>query len=240
MAKRPAKWIVCYIDSGKLHLLEKDLSQQPKYRSVKAYIPTVKVLKKKFKNKNHFEDVPLLFNYGFFEVPEYFIYNPWFLDTLKQDIRAIYGFVRDSSRINYDDGRILPYGKKLLAQNPSHVALASTQEIATIMAAENEGSMYSAKDIEKLRVGAVVTLHTYPFEGLQAKIVAIDPRKKEVEVTLLLQTHLSKIRVSFDNVFYTIYKSEYMNTAMKEQSIEEINTTLKYAKRRKKGLEDTD
>src|SRR5690606_34035011 len=59
------------------------------------YIPTVKVLKKVFKGKNHFEFEPLLFNYGFFKVDYDDACNPDFLMELRSRISAIYGWVKD-------------------------------------------------------------------------------------------------------------------------------------------------
>lgn len=214
MARRPSNWVVAYIDSKKLKLLERDLSKHPKYRLIKAYIPTIKVLKKQFKGEDHFDEIPLLFNYGFFEVPEYFIPNSHFLDMMFKDIECIYGWVKNPANFN--------------KKNPNNIALASTEEIERVVNKHKSSSIHSADDIKSLQIGQLIILQGYPFEGLTAEVVAININKKEVEVRLLLQTHMNVVKVSFDNVFYTIYKSQYMNTEMREKSLDEMQHNSKY------------
>lgn len=221
MPKRPIKWVIAYIDSSKIHLLERDLGRHRKYRLVRVYIPKVKVLKKKFKGKEYFDEVPLLFNYGFFEVPEYFIPNPHFLEQMQKDIECIYAWVKDpavdiqlNSRLSY-------------RQNPKALALTDAETIYNLALEQEEKSIYSSKDVQKLVPGKIITLAGYPFDGLDAEVIQVDEKRKEVEVRLLLGNLTNKIKVSFDNVFYTIYKSEYMNTSMKETSLEDIEEKRK-------------
>ena len=205
MARRPSTWVICYINSSKLNTLQEDLSQFRKYKQIKAYIPMVRVLKKQFKNKKHYDEIPLLFNYGFFEVPSYFIYNPHFLDMMKKDIGAIYAWVRNPG--------------KTIEINPNWIATASSQEIQNLVLQQEDNSIRSGVDTDKLGPGSIVTLSGYPFDGLQAEIIEIDPKKKEVLVSLLLENSMTdRVKVDFDNIYWTIYKSEYMNTGMKEKS----------------------
>lgn len=205
MARRPSTWVICYINSAKLDTLDQDLAQFTKYKQVKAYIPMVKVLKKQFKNKKHYDEVPLLFNYGFFEVPKYFIYNPHFLDMMKKDIGAIYAWVRNPG--------------KTIELNPNWIATASSNEIKNLVLQQEDNSIRSGEDVKHLGPGKIVTLSGYPFDGLQAEIIEVDTQKKEVYVRLLLESSMTdRVKVDFDNIYYTIYKSEYMNTGMKEKS----------------------
>ena len=205
MAARPSTWVICYINSAKLKFLDEELSQFPKYKQITAYIPMVKVLKKQFKNQKHYDEVPLLFNYGFFEVPSYFIYNPHFLDMMKKDISAIYAWVRNPGLT--------------IEINPNWIATASSKEIMNLVLQQEDNSIRSGKDVEDLGVGSTVTLSGYPFDGLQAEIVEIDKKKKEVWVKLDLESSMTnRVKVDFDNIFFTVYKSDYMNTAMKEKS----------------------
>jgi hypothetical protein len=226
MAKRPSKWVICYIDASNLRFLKRDLSRFPKYRLIKVYIPTVKILTKQFKGRSIFEEVPLLFNYGFFEVPNYFIYNPHFLDKMKKEIRCIYGWVKDPANTIQEKPKLRLDYKNANSENPNGVALATTEEIVTLMDLATEGSTFAKEDVNKLRPGIIVVLKGYPFEGLNAEIIAVDDKKKEVEVRLLLETHMSHIKLSFDNVFYSVYHSEYMNVPMREESIEVIRQKM--------------
>lgn len=226
MARSPHKWVICYIDIKKMHLLSVDLRKQAKYESVRSYIPEVKVLKKKLKGKNHFDKLPLLFNYGFFKVPKYFIPNPYFLEQMKKDIRCIYGWVMDPlAKSNHQP--VLEYGKYSL-YNPMGVALATDEEMAKIKVAETTQSIYTAKDIDTLYIGKQIILKKYPFEGLPAEIYSIDKHKKEVMVKLMLDTPLSgkPIRVAFENIFWSVYQT-YLNPEPKEESIEDLRMRYK-------------
>jgi hypothetical protein len=220
MAKEPIEWVICYIDASKIDWLTRDLLIYPKYRLITAYIPTVKILKKTFKGKNHYQEVPLLFNYGFFKVPRYFVWNPHFLEQMKKDIKCIYGWVKDPISLSNIE-------KPWKQHNPSGYALASSKEISRIIANQEVETIYSKGEIDKLKKGDIITLSGYPFEGLNAEILSIDKTKKEVEVKLLLETFMQNIKVSFDNIFYTIYRANYMNTEMRERSLEEIQERVK-------------
>ena len=95
MAKAPVVWISAYVSSKHIASLENDLKKSPIYRGVRVFIPMVTVLNKRHKGKDHFEEIPFLFNYGFFRVPKYFLPNSHLLRQMKTDITAIYGWVTD-------------------------------------------------------------------------------------------------------------------------------------------------
>lgn len=226
MAKAPSKWVICYIDQDNLHLLSTDLRKQPKYQSVRAYIPCIQILKKKLKGKHHFDNVPLLFNYGFFEVPKYFIPNPYFLEQMKKDIRCIYGWVTDPLAKSKTQP-LLDYAKYCL-YNPMGVAVASDKEMRRVRKAEANKSIYTEKDVDTLYVGKQIILRKYPFADIPAEIVEIDKNKKEVKVKLLLDTPISSkpISVSFENIFWSVYQT-YLDPKPKEESIEDIKIKFK-------------
>src|SRR5882757_7780452 len=92
-------WVVAYIDSTFISSVEKELSKFEIYREIEAYIPTVKVLKKTFKGKQTWEEVPLLFNYGFFKIPRKFAVHHKFLEDLKNNISCIYAWVKDPVKV---------------------------------------------------------------------------------------------------------------------------------------------
>lgn len=224
MAKRPSRWAIAYIDSTNLHYLPSDLRKHPKYRMVEAYIPTISILKKKLKGKSHFEEVPLLFNYGFFCVPKYFIPNSYFLDEMKTDIRCIYAWVLDpvvlKTKVSSDE--------IIGLYNPKGVALAKDNEIENLRMQEKVQSIYSAKDIDTLFEGKVIVLKKYPFENLPATICKIDPIQKKVQVRLNLDTPMAEkpITVSFENIFYSAYET-HKDFDMKEESIDAIRKKYK-------------
>lgn len=220
MAKEPSRWVICYINISLLHHLSMDLRKYPKYRVVEAYIPTVSILKKQLKGKSHYEKVPLMFNYGFFKVPKYFIPNPHFLYQMEKDVKCIFGWVKDPL-LKYKKKPILEYGATL--HNPENIAIASDDEMQELRNQERNQAIYSAQDIDTLYPGRLIILKKYPFENLPAEIVEIDRAKKEVKVKLQLDTSLSEkpIKVSFDNIFYSVYLN-YLDLEMKERSIEDV------------------
>ncbi len=223
MAKHPAVWVVTYINIDRLHTLSRDLYKYSKYKTIEAFIPKVKILKKKFKGKNHYEEVPLMFNYGLFRVPKYFIPNPYFLTEMKRDIECLYNFLINQSANT--KASVMYYGEFLY--NPMGVAIVKDEDVANLARLSKAQSIYTAKDLDTLYPGKIIILHGYPFDNIRAEIIQIDTHKKEVEVRLLLSTAMSKVRVSFDNIFYTIYQSQYLDSAMKEQSLEELTRKKK-------------
>lgn len=234
MAKSATKWVICYIDATKLHLLSVDLRKHEKYRKVESYIPSIDILKKKLKGKTQFETVPLLFNYGFFKVPKYFIPNPHFLEEMKKDIRCLYAWVQDplaKSMIK----PVLEYRPGYL-YNPMGVALAKDHEIRNIKEHEKTKTIYTDKDIDTLYENKIIMLQKYPFDNLPAAIIKIEKEKKRVWVKLLIDTPLASkpIAVAFENIFYTVYQSSYLNLEMKEESVE----TMKNKFKKQEGYEE--
>lgn len=209
-------WIIAYIDSTKIEHVVKDLRKKSIYRDIIAYIPTVRILQKKVKNQEIFEYVPLLFNYGFFKIPLPLACNEDFLIGLKQNIQCIFGWVKDSAKTI--KSQIEDEGE---SYNPQ-VALATERDIANMLLSEEESSIYSAKDLEGLTIGNTITLRGYPFENINAEIISINHNKKQVKVKLELDSILKEVTVSFDNIFYTVYRAHDGDKEMRETSLESL------------------
>lgn len=193
-------WLIAYVNAEHIGRVNKELS---KFDGIEAYIPTIKILKKNFKNKPHFEYVPLLFNYGFFKIPKHMAYNQDFLAKLKDQISCIYGWVKDTSKMEV-------YARSTAKEKKDNapVGIATEQEIVELLKIQEDLTIFNSKQLETLGPGSWITLQGYPFEGVQAEIKSIDYKRKKVEVCLdTVDTGLlSKVIVNFENVFYTIYK----------------------------------
>jgi hypothetical protein len=227
MAKEPVVWAIAFISPKKMFTVERDLLKHSnRYKGVKAYIPVVKIMTKQVKGKQHFETVPMLFNYAFFKIPKYYIPNPAFLEKMKKDVECIINWVKDPS-ISKEKG----YFTMDKLYNPTGVALASQKDIDNLREREKGKTFYTASDIKSLKEGATITLHTYPFEGLPAEIIKVNEDQGYVTVRLLLETSLQVIKVKFENVFFTIYKDVYLEDKMREEYIDEM-------KARNKGVGD--
>lgn len=244
MAKEPIVWVIAYISPKQMFTVERDLLKHKKYNIVTAYIPQVKILVKQIKGKKHFQTVPLLLNYGFFKVPKYFVPNAHYLEKMKKDLECIVNWVKDPG-ITKDKGMFTM--DKL--HNPLGVALASNKEINRIREAEKNQTFYTAEDIQTLYPGKIITLHTYPFDGLPAEIQEINEKQKYVRVKLLLETSMKIIKVSFENIFFTVYQDKYLNEneGMRETYIDELSSRHKnienvihgnYERNRQKGMEE--
>lgn len=210
-------WLIAYIDTSKVPLLVKDLNKSNQFSEIEAYVPTVKVLKKQFKGKDIFDEVPLLFNYGFFKVPRVWAINVDLLAKLKADITCIAHFVKDPAK----------------PQSEVKCATATQSDIENIIMAAKANNIYSAHDIDNLKIGSLVNLVGYPFEGMEATVVHVNKQSKKIRVTLDLGfeggENGKEVEVSFDNVFYTIYKGSHDENYNQERLLEDYQS-VKYSK----------
>ena len=231
-------WVIAYIDREYIHQVEDDLLREG-FGSIRVYIPTVRILKKQFKNKNIYEYVPLLFNYGFFQIPYDKACDVEFLRNLRSTIPAIYGWVSDPLKVVSEkpilradnkspelkdeeeetNGDGIKFLKKV-KQIP-HVATAKEEEIVELLKSAENMSVFSDGLIEQLNEGDSLTLQGYPYDGMTAEIVEINKNKKHVKVRLMLETMITLATVSFENIFYTIYAD--FDKACKEKSLDEIS-----------------
>lgn len=197
-------WVIAYINRTHMSIVEQELTQW-EYKDVEAYIPTVKVLKKQFKGKQLFEMVPLLFNYGFFKIPYNDACNPEFLMTLRHRISCIYAWVKDpittlseSPRLRTDNGNF--------TNSIPKAATATDKEITHLVKASATNGIYTQDDLKQFKTGDYIKLEGYPFEGMPAEILKINHKRGEVKVKLMMDEIVKEVTVSFENVFYTIYK----------------------------------
>ena len=217
-------WCIAYINRNFINHVVHELEEYG-YNEVEAYIPTVKVLKKKFKNKQEFEEIPLLFNYGFFKVPYDKACNEEWLGMLRQRITAIYGWVKDCSdvienRPGLKEAEEDEFVHNYLEKVP-RAAVATDKEVSEMVKSARAMNIFSQEDIDSLKKGDFIVLKGYPFDDLPAEVIRISKKRKEIKVKLLLDTAMSEVKVSFENVFYTIYSS--FDSNMKETIESELN-----------------
>lgn len=211
-------WAVAYINRDFIDRAQLELERYG-HSDIEAYIPTVRLLKKKFKGKNIFEFVPLLFNYGFFKIPYHKAINPDYLMELRHHITCIYAWVKDPAKVN-------PQLTGLRGDNGNfqnaipQVALATDKELARLIEASESMSIYNAEDLDRFKPGDYLKLQGYPFENIPAEIVSINHKKREVKVKIDISSITNEVTVSFDNVFYSVYKN--FNETPKEESTDEM------------------
>lgn len=211
-------WCIAYINRDHIKIVEQELEKYD--YDVEAYIPTVRILKKQFKGKNVFEEVPLLFNYGFFKVNYEDSVNPDFLLELRNRITAIYGWVKDPTRALHTSPRLSMSNSDTYAGVPV-TALATDREVAILNKKAKKMGIFSAEDISMLAPGDYIKLKGYPFDNMPAEIVSINKKKGKVKVSLLMDSIMKDVTVSFENVFYTVYQG--LNENSREKSYDETS-----------------
>jgi transcription antitermination factor NusG len=233
----PFVWVIAYIDKKFLKNTEKDLNRYPEYAGVEAYIPTVKILKKTFKNENFFEEVPLLFNYGFFKVPrKYAVYKNW-LENMQKNITCIYGWVKDPANVISSRPKIRDDEKSVF--RGISVATATSAEIAKLIRDSVNIGAHSADDISLLKTGDPIILRGYPWEGIRANVLEIDHKKQDVKVELQIFSQMKEVRVSFDNVFFTIYHhGNYDDSLTQDKSFDEMADNKSLDRFQKKNMKN--
>lgn len=211
-------WVIAYIDSKFINMIQPQLLRLLEYDQIEVYIPTVKVLKKTFKGKDQFDEVPLLFNYGFFKLPRKYAVSRNYLDNLQTNVSAIYGWVRDPAKL------LKKRDKKNMKGDDAYVpvATATSEEITKLLLASKDIGAHSADDLEMIQPGQMITLRGYPFDGVEAEFISLDPKRKKVRVKLSVLWN-KEVEVSFDNVFFTLYHNKnYDDSPSAKQSLDEM------------------
>lgn len=222
-------WLVAMVDKELIKFVQRDLRSSPEYMEVDVFIPTVKVLKKTFKGKEFFDEIPLLFNYGFFKVPRKFAVSKAYLDNMKDNISCIFSWLKDPTK------RVVSYttweGIEIQGFNIP-VAVASDEAIEELMDKAFTYSTHSSEELDRLKPGQLISLRGYPFDNVSAEIVSIDASRKRVKVKLIIFDAQREVEVSFDNVFYTLYHGKnYDDSLSTIQSLDELNDANKLDKK---------
>lgn len=183
--------------------INKDLISRG-YKHVKAIVPTISVLKKSRKGKNEYEDVPLLFNYGFIRMRSDKAFDRYYLNKIKRDIPGILSFMKSLDH--------KPKRKRLRIDNAedfddySVVATTSRDEVIRYKHMAKANKIYSVDDITRVGIGDYVILRGYPFEGIPAILLESNLNTKKMLVKLYPETDGNlEIEVPMENVLYSAY-----------------------------------
>jgi len=200
------KWAVAFIDNKKRETIYKD------FKSLKIEheigIPVIKVLKKRFKNKQYFETVPLLFNYGFIRLPRHTIKSRETLIDIKDKIPAIYNWMYKS-----------PCKAGFIVETVPEKVVKELDKKS------KELSIFSAGEFNRIKTGDFIVLRGYPFEGLKARIKSVNHKSKRVLVDLEIMDSIRQVEVSYENVFYSIYTN--FDESLNSNSLDEIESRYK-------------
>lgn len=174
------------------------------FRGCRILIPTVRTLKHVIYHKETYEYKPLLFRYGFMELPIDYTYSFDILQNLKGLSTSILGFMMrrkndlvqerlKNSLLEENIGKSIP---QVLTEN------LPIEEITRLFEAAKALSVYD--NVYDLAIGSFVILRGYPFENLGAEIIA--KYGSTVKVRLLSTGYT--VQVQLDNLYYSPYQEE--------------------------------
>lgn len=201
--KTPYVYCIFRLDRKFYKRINSDLKSRG-YKNVKAIIPTISVLKKSRKGNNEYDDVPLLFNYGFLRMKPEKAFDRYYLNKLKRDIPGILSFLKS---LDYR-----PKRKRLRVDNAedfddySVVATITREEVKKYKRMSKANKIFSADDITRVAIGDYVILRGYPFEGIPAILLENNLNTKMMLVRLYPEMDGSlEIEVPRENVLYSSY-----------------------------------
>lgn len=180
-------------------------------------------MRKSKNKKNIYEEIPMLFNYGFVRMKTDLAFNRNFLNQLKRDIPGILSFMKSLSTMH-------PKRLKRRVDNAedfddfSKVAVITKEQYRYYKRLSKQNRIFSLSDIMP-EVGDFVTLKKYPFEGLIAKIIDFNFNNHTVIVEIYpgMGSVLS-LQLPFENVVYTIYEDFDESNLMTDDTRIDIDT----------------
>ena len=223
-------YAICYIERKYFHLINQELKDNG-YHHIRAIVPTIRVLRKAIKGKLNFEEVPILFNYGFIKMPAEKAFSRPFLNKMKRQISGIRAFLKDTQTI-------FPRKKRARIDNAedfddfSIVATCPREEVNRFRRLARENKKFSVEDIANIKIGDYIVLKVYPYEGVDATILDINLAQKTVKLMLYPEHGKMEITLPYDHVLYSVYANydedklyansrEYDQNTITEEAIEQ-------------------
>lgn len=203
MKRIPYSYCIFYIERKYYQNINKELKEKG-YKKVRAIIPTINVLKKTAKGKMIFEEVPILFNYGFIKMPTELAYSRPFLNKLKRSISGIRTWLKSTETLHERK-------KKARIDNSedfddfSLVATCTRNDVKRFKRMAKEGKKYSVDDLVNVKPGDYLVLRGYPYEGVDATVLEVDHLCKRVKVLIYPEVGRMEVWLPFDNVIYSVY-----------------------------------
>jgi len=207
MSKEDRVWLVGNIDTNDISSIRTDLARYG-YHDVNIYIPTIKKLSKVHRGKKLFEEVPMMLNFGFFNIPLENVMNREYLKELRTKVQSLRFWVRDLCNPQWYHG----------------LASVEEEEIIDMMKTQSEMSLFDNDVFDKVNIGKQITLKGYPYEGIIAEISEVNRKKDLIKVRVNVNSLRLELEVDPENVFYTVYSDISVEDRMKEAYLEDSFT----------------
>lgn len=198
-------YAICYLELKYFLNIKEDLRLRG-YRDILPVIPTVHILKKTVRSRMEFEEVPILFNYGFVRMPIEKAYSRDFLRKLVKDIPGIRGWLNSPESLHTKKKKRRRVDNIDIWDDFSIVSIVSREEVKYFKRLSKKNKRFSIEDLS-LNIGDYVVLKGYPFEGVDATILDINHRTKTVKLLMYPENGRMEINLPFDNVIYSVYNN---------------------------------
>lgn len=217
----PYVYCICRIDRKYWKNINHDL-QAKGYSEMKCFVPTVQILKNSKNKKDNYEDIPLLFNYGFVRMRSDKAFNRNLLIKIRKDIPGILNFMKSLSPMH-------PKRQKRRVDNAedfddfSKVATITREEFKYYKKLSKQNKIYNLSDIA-VKAGDYIILKKYPFEGLPAKVIDFNFSNHTVRVEIYPgEGSVLSLQLPLENVLYTIYDSYDEDELLSSDSVIDID-----------------
>lgn len=199
----PYKYCIFYMEREYCDRINQELKEKG-YDNIKSIIPRVNILKRTVKGRMIFEEVPVLFDYGFIRIPTHLAYSRPFLNRLKRDISGIRSWLKDTETLHQRK-------KKVRIDNAedfddfSLVATCSRKDVRRFIRLARYNKRFSVEDLVNVKIGDYIVLRGYPYEGVDATVLEVDYLCKRVKVLVYPEMGKMEIWLPFDTVIYSVY-----------------------------------
>ena len=176
------------------------------FKYVKAYVPTIKILTKTIKGEDIYEEVPLLFIYGFLKLPTYMAFDRYYLEDLRKSIPGINSFLKTvqfmhnlkkKARIDNID----------IFDDFSVANSVPRTEVKRLKKISKNNEIFNIDDIARICVGDYLVLRGYPYDGMEAEILEIKQSEQKIKVQITCGESLIVNEVDFQNIIYSVYQN---------------------------------
>lgn len=204
MKKKPKQvYCICYLELKYFKTIQQELDQHG--YNAKAIIPTINILKKVVKTRSIYQEVPILFNYGFIRMSSEDAYCRNYLKKIQKHINGIRGWVQSPESLH-------PKKKKRRVDNAdifddfSMVATATKEEVKRFKRLSRKNHRFSGDDLA-ISIGEYIILKGYPYDGIDATVLDINYNTKMVKLLLYPENGRMELNLPFDNVINNVYSN---------------------------------
>lgn len=203
--KRKYVYIVFKLNQKYYQNINQDLKKFG-FKYITAHIPVIRVLSKTIKKQDIYEDIPMLFIYGFLRLPVEFAFDRYVLEDIRRTIPGINSFLKTVQFL---------HSKKLKKRIDNadifdDYTIANTvprKDVKRLMKMAKNNEIYDLDSVTRIIKGDYLILRGYPFDGLEAIIQEIDIENKKVLVQILAGEGVINTKVDFQNIIYSVYRN---------------------------------